>query len=161
MKPPFPDRGHAARRRTVLKALALGGLALALPMTALNAAHAAGDDKIKVVYHLSDGLDQASRAMANIRNHLRAAPDTRIVVVALGEGVRFLLEGAKDRNGKPYDAAIAGLASQGVEFRVCNNTLTAHGIDPSKVVLEAKIVESGVAEVARLQAKEGFVYLRP
>jgi intracellular sulfur oxidation DsrE/DsrF family protein len=161
MKPPYPDRGHAPRRRTVIKALTLGALALAAPMAVFDIAHAAGADQIKVVYHLSDGLEQASRALANIRNHLRAAPDTRIVVVALGDGIRFLLEGAKDRNGKPYDAAIAALASQGVEFRVCNNTLAAHGIDPSKVVMEAKVVESGVAEVARLQAKEGFVYLRP
>lgn len=30
-----------------------------------------------------------------------------------------------------------------------------------KVVMEAKIVPSGVAEVARLQAKEGFAYLKP
>lgn len=157
MKPRFPDRGHAARRRTVIKALALGAVALALPHAVL----AADAAQVRVVYHLADGLDQASRALANIRNHLRAAPDTRIVVVALGDGIRFLLEGAKDRNGKPYDAAIAALASQGVEFRVCNNTLSAHGVDPSRLVLEAKIVESGVAEVARLQAKEGFAYLRP
>jgi len=27
--------------------------------------------------------------------------------------------------------------------------------------MEAKIVPSGVAEVAKLQAREGFVYLRP
>jgi intracellular sulfur oxidation DsrE/DsrF family protein len=27
--------------------------------------------------------------------------------------------------------------------------------------MEAKIVPSGVAEVARLQAKEGFMYLKP
>jgi intracellular sulfur oxidation DsrE/DsrF family protein len=29
------------------------------------------------------------------------------------------------------------------------------------VMMEAKVVPSGVAEVAKLQAKEGFVYLRP
>jgi intracellular sulfur oxidation DsrE/DsrF family protein len=34
-------------------------------------------------------------------------------------------------------------------------------IPNEKVVLEAKIVPSGVAETARLQAREGFVYLRP
>jgi intracellular sulfur oxidation DsrE/DsrF family protein len=48
-----------------------------------------------------------------------------------------------------------------VQFRVCNNTLVTRNVDPSKVVMEAKIVPSGVAEVARLQAKEGFVYLKP
>jgi intracellular sulfur oxidation DsrE/DsrF family protein len=48
-----------------------------------------------------------------------------------------------------------------VEFRVCNNTLVARKIDPAKVAMEAKVIPSGVAEVARLQAREGFVYLRP
>lgn len=118
-------------------------------------------EPVKVVYHLVDGLDQASRALANIRNHLRAEPNVRIVVVALGDGIRFLLEGAQDRNGMPYDAAVRALAARGVEFRVCNNTLTAHDVPASKVLPEARIVPSGVAEIARLQAREGYVYLRP
>jgi intracellular sulfur oxidation DsrE/DsrF family protein len=29
------------------------------------------------------------------------------------------------------------------------------------VSMDAKIVPSGVSEIARLQAKEGFVYLKP
>ncbi|WP_334133900.1 DsrE family protein, partial [Tepidimonas sp.] len=53
------------------------------------------------------------------------------------------------------------LANRGVEFRVCNNTLVARKIDAAKLLPEAKIVPSGVAEVAKLQAREGFVYLRP
>jgi intracellular sulfur oxidation DsrE/DsrF family protein len=44
---------------------------------------------------------------------------------------------------------------------VCNNTLVTRKIDKSKVIAEASIVPSGVAEAARLQAREGFVYLRP
>ena len=56
---------------------------------------------------------------------------------------------------------VSDLSSKGVQFRVCNNTLTSRNIDPNKVSMEAKIVPSGVAEVARLQAKEGFVYLKP
>jgi intracellular sulfur oxidation DsrE/DsrF family protein len=56
---------------------------------------------------------------------------------------------------------VADLAGKGVQFRVCNNTLQTRNIDPSKVVMEAKVVPSGVAEVARLQAKEGYVYLKP
>ena len=55
-----------------------------------------------MVYHLSDGLDQASRALANIRNHLRAEPASKIIVVTHGDGIKFLVEGAQDRNGKPY-----------------------------------------------------------
>lgn len=123
--------------------------------------HASAAEPVRVVYHLADGLDQASRALANIRNHLRAEPDTRIVVVANGDGIRFLLAGARERNGKPFDAAVSALVAQGVEFRVCRNTLTAHDVPLSQVVPEATLVPSGVAEVARLQAREGFVYLRP
>jgi intracellular sulfur oxidation DsrE/DsrF family protein len=118
-------------------------------------------DQIKVVYHLADGIDQASRAMANIRNHVRGEPDAKIVVVALGDGIRFLLVGAKDRNGKPFDNQISALKAQGVEFRICNNTLTAHEVPVSQVSPDAKLVPAGVVEIARLQAREGFVYLRP
>lgn len=145
------------KRRTLLLCAGL------LPALAFGQQHApaSGDESVKVVYHLVDGLDQASRAMANIRNHLRADPDAKIVVVANGDGIRFLLAGAKERNGRPFDAAVTALAAQGVDFRVCRNTLSAHDVPVSQLLPEAKLVPSGVAEVARLQAKEGFVYLRP
>jgi intracellular sulfur oxidation DsrE/DsrF family protein len=48
-----------------------------------------------------------------------------------------------------------------VEFRLCNNTLVSRKIEKSKVIADVSIVPSGVAEAARLQAREGFVYLRP
>ena len=56
---------------------------------------------------------------------------------------------------------VDALASRGVEFRVYKNTLESRKIDEDRLLMEAKIVPSGVAEVARLQAKEGFVYLKP
>lgn len=117
--------------------------------------------QVKVVYHLSEGVPQASRAIGNIRNHLAADPSTKIVVVTHGAGIDFLLDGAATPANQPFAGAIGELANRGVEFRVCNNTLTSRSIAREKVVMEASIVPSGVAEVARLQAKEGFVYLRP
>lgn len=126
----------------------------------LPAAHAA-DGPVKVVYHMVEGVEQASRGLANIRNHLAADPTAKIVVVAHGKGIDFLLDGAKDPSGQSFEGRIAALANQGVEFRVCKNTLDARKIDESKVAQEAKIVPSGVAEVARLQFKEGYAYLRP
>jgi intracellular sulfur oxidation DsrE/DsrF family protein len=146
-------------RRTFLRILS-GGL-LALGLSAGLAPQASAADRVKVVYHLVDGIDQATRAMSNIRNHLRADPDAKIVVVANNDGIRFLLAGAKERNGRPFDAAVAALAAQGVEFRVCRNTLTAHEVPLSSLLPEATLVQSGVVEVARLQAKEGYAYLRP
>jgi len=116
---------------------------------------------VKVVYHINEGLDQASNGLRNIRNHLQADPQVKIVVVAHAGGIDFLLKGAQDKNGNSYDTAVSDLSLQGVEFRVCNVTLQSRHITPDKVLPEAKIVPSGVAEVSRLQAKEGFVYLKP
>ena len=117
--------------------------------------------QVKVVYHLSEGIPQASRAVGNIRNHLAADPSAKIVVVAHGAGIDFLLDGAVNTQKQPFAGSISDLANKGVEFRVCNNTLVSRSIPADKVAMEAKIVPSGVAEVARLQAKEGFVYLHP
>jgi len=44
---------------------------------------------------------------------------------------------------------------------VCKNTLETRKIDAARVVPDGKIVDSGVAEIARLQAREGYVYLKP
>ena len=115
----------------------------------------------KVVYHLVDGIPQASRAIGNIRNHLAAEPSVKIVVVAHGAGIDFLLEGANNAAGQSFAGSVSDLVAKGVDFRVCNNTLVARNLSPDKVLMEAKIVPAGVAEVARLQAQEGFVYLRP
>ena len=121
----------------------------------------AADDVIKTVYHMSEGIPQASRGLNNIRNHLAADPTAKIVVVTHGAGIDFLLEGANNTAGQSFAGAIGDLSAKGVTFAVCNNTLVSRNIDPSKVAMEAKVVPSGVAEVARLQAREGFVYLRP
>jgi intracellular sulfur oxidation DsrE/DsrF family protein len=147
-------------RRTFLKSL-LASLPLAALGTLGAGRQALAADTVKVVYHFADGTAQATRGLANIRNHLRAEPQAKIVVVALADGIGFLLADARDRNGKPFDAQVAALAAQGVEFRVCNNTLQAHDVPASRLLPQTTLVPSGVAEVARLQAQEGFVYLRP
>lgn len=150
------------RRRFLrnLDRLPLAALAV-LGMLGRGAPAAAAEARVKVVYHFADGIGQAARGMANIRNHLRAEPQVRIVVVALADGISFLLTGAQDRNGRPFDAEVAALAEQGVEFRVCNNTLQAHAVPPARLLPQATLVPSGVVEIARLQAREAFVYLRP
>lgn len=118
-------------------------------------------DARKVIYHINGGLEQASDGLRNIRNHLSVDPKAKIVVVTHYKGIDFLLEGAKDKNGNPYDAAVDDLVMKGVDFRVCEFTLKGRNIDKSKVHPEAKIVPSGVAEIGRLQQQEGFAYLKP
>ncbi len=140
---------HSTRRALLLAALLT------------STASAWAQEGVKVVYHLNEGVQQAARAIGNIRNHLDAEPRTKIVVVTHGLGIDFLLEGAKDSNGRSFAGGIGDLAGRGVEFRVCNNTLVGRNISKDQVVLEARVVPSGVAEIGRLQAKEAFVYLRP
>ncbi len=114
----------------------------------------------KVVYHISDASN-AMQALGNIRNHLNASPNASIVVVTHGAGIDFLLEDAKDKNGNPYDAVVQELANRKVQFRICNNTLEGRKIDRKRVLPEATVVPSGVAEVARLQSQEGYAYIKP
>lgn len=126
---------------------------------ALFTAHA--EDVHKVVYHVSAGIDTASGALYNIQNHLTADPKVKIVVVTNGAGIDFLVSNAKDHKGREFSGMVSDLASQGVEFRVCNNTLISANIDPSKLLMEATVVPSGVAEAARLQLLEGYAYIKP
>ena len=116
---------------------------------------------IKVAYHVNTGLETSAAILGNVRNHLNAEPSAKIVVVTHGAGIDFLLDGAKDSKGREFSGMVSDLSSKGVQFRVCNNTLTSRNIDSNKVSMDAKIVPSGVSEVSRLQAKEGYVYLKP
>lgn len=147
-----------ARSLLTATSVTFGLLAAAQPVAVLAQGK---EDQIKAVYHLTNGLDEASRGLGNIRNHLAADPKAKITVVTNGNGIEFLLVDAKDKNGNPYEVIVQDLKSKGVDFRVCNNTLVTRKIDVSKVIQEASIVPSGVAEAAKLQAREGYVYLRP
>ncbi|WP_333840204.1 DsrE family protein [Pelomicrobium sp.] len=144
-------------KRALLAALAATPLLGVVPA---KAGGYEGDYSQKVVYHINDS-ENAMAALRNVRNHLDADPKSKIVVVTHGKGIDFLLEGAEDKNKNPYQVTVQTLKERGVEFKVCNNTLVARKIDKSKVIPEADIVPSGVAEIGLLQAKYGFVYLKP
>ena len=124
--------------------------------------HAATEDSLvqeKVVYHINDA-SVARVAMRNIENHLNASPGVKIVVVTHGKGIDFLLNDAKDEKGA-FAPQVGGLKNRGVTFDVCRNTLAGRKLDDSAVILEAQVVPSGVAEIGKLQAREGYVYLKP
>ena len=132
------------------------------PMTFVASVANAGTEievQEKVVYHVND-YTVARVAMRNIENHLNAAPDAKIVVVTHGKGIDFLLNGAQDEKGA-YEPQVAGLKNRGVTFDVCQNTLKGRKLDDSAVIMEAQVVPSGVAEIGKLQAKEGYVYIKP
>lgn len=139
-------------------------LALLLSTPAIHAAApteaAAPDATEKVVYHVNDS-ENAMIALRNVQNHINASKSARIAVVTHGKGIDFLLNDAQDKNGNPYEPVVQALKDSGVDFRVCNNTLKSRKLDASAVIPEATVVPSGVAEIGRLQAQEGYVYLKP
>jgi len=115
----------------------------------------------KVVYHLSEGLPQASNGLRNIGNHLEVNPGARIVVVSHARGVDFLMKDAKDANGNRYEDLVEQLKMRGVRFEVCEITLRNRKLTKDQFIADASFIPSGVAEVTRLQQREGYAYLKP
>ena len=115
----------------------------------------------KVVYHVNSGGQQPVDALRNIGNHLEVNPKAKIVVVTHSLGVDFLFKEARDKNGNPFNVAVEGLKERGVRFEVCDITLRNRKLKRDQFIPEATFVPSGVAEITRLQQREGYAYLRP
>lgn len=113
-----------------------------------------------VVYHIDDSV-RAIPMIRNLNNHHAADPTIHIVVVALGAGVDFLIDGHMDSRGNSFDALVDPLMLEGVEFRICGNTLKSRGIDEATLLPDVHVVPSGVAEIARLQIEEDAAYIKP
>ena len=114
----------------------------------------------KVVYHFDSGLEQATKGLRNINNHLEVDPKAKIIAVTHANGVDFLMEGAKDRLG-PFDARVQELMSRGVKFQVCEITLRNRKLKKDQFIIGVEFVPSGVVQITHLQQKEGYAYLKP
>jgi len=114
----------------------------------------------KIVFHVDESAN-ARWAIMLANAYMDDSPEAKIVFVAYGPGIDFLLEDAEDRHGNPYDPAVRGLTERGVEFRLCASTLGARNIAKEDVLDAAVTVPSGITEIARLQIKEGYAYLKP
>ncbi len=113
-----------------------------------------------VVYHIDDAEVQALKGLRNVRNHLDTDPKAQITVVTHANGVDFLMEGAKDRNGGEYAGPVAALKARGVKFEVCEITLKNRNLKKEQFIQEADFTPSGVVRIARLQ-KAGAAYIKP
>ena len=138
-------------------------------------ATAADEAKQKVVYHVNgDDPKQQTGALRNVQNHINAVgkENLDLRVVMHGNGVSMVLlpdalekvKGFKSANASPQmQATIDGLKDQGVQFKVCANTLKGREVDMDNdlyMVEQADIVPSGVAELGILQA-QGYAYIKP
>ena len=122
--------------------------------------------KHKVVYHVDySGGDKDKayeKALRNAQNHVNDIGadkiDLRIVLHADGLG---MLMNAKENDG--LKKRIDALKNQHVSIQVCDNTMVSRKIDYQRDlygVAKDDIVQSGVAEIAKLQ-HQGFAYIKP
>lgn len=147
------------RTKTGLRPYAIFLLSL-LVVFATSASLAGETPTRTVVYHIDDSV-RAIPMIRNLNNHHAADPTIHIVVVALGAGVDFLIDGHMDSRGNSFDALVDPLMLEGVEFRVCGNTLKSRGIDVATLLPDVQVVPSGVAEIARLQIEKNAAYIKP
>ena len=145
--------------RVVIAILATAGMAALAGCASTGGGGNVAEDK--VVYHINEGLAQATNGLRNINNHLEVNPKAKIVVVSHAQGVDFLMKDARDKNGNPYEVAVQDLKSRGVTFEVCEITLRNRKLNKSQFIEEASYVPSGVAEITKKQQREGYAYLRP
>ena len=111
-----------------------------------------------VVALTSDDKGIQGMKLRNIANGIKAVESWKgkmnVTVVLYAKGVT-LLKNPDEQTQKKLDE----LRKQGVQIKVCDNTLREQGIDFHNLyhVTDADIVPSGFAEVAYLQAKKHFV----
>ncbi len=135
-------------------------LALATVLVSLGYQQFAQVQSQKIVYHINEGTDPAT-ALRNLANHVESESNVKAIVVAHNKGVDFLLAGARDNeSGELFEVEVSRLRTRGIEFRVCGNTLARRAIDPRRVIPGARLVPSGIAEIARLQTRERYAYMR-
>ena len=118
------------------------------------------NDWEKILFHVDDAA-YARWALMLAGSYLADRPGARIVFVTYGPGIDFLLKSAEDGRGEPYAGRIGRLIDKGVEFRVCAATLDARRISPKQLLDATVVVPSGISEIARLQLREGYAYLKP
>jgi intracellular sulfur oxidation DsrE/DsrF family protein len=153
----------------LIAVLAIGMLVFA------GSAGATSYGKQKVVYHVNfDNPKQQTGALRNIQNHINAVgkKNLDLRVVMHGHGLSMILYPEALGHTKAFktanadaerQAAIDNLKMQGIQFKICANTIKGRNVQPLDDLHDfdqADVVPSGVAELAHLQA-QGFTYVKP
>ena len=112
-----------------------------------------------VVFHL-DSETSMNRMLAQVARHYAFNPDIETRVILIGDGVKPAIEGAEDANGGPYSAQMEQLMASGIRIFACEATLNYYNLTEDDLAFGVETVPSGVAALGRLQAREGWGYLK-
>jgi intracellular sulfur oxidation DsrE/DsrF family protein len=124
------------------------------------ASESPAQDRLKVVYHLSD-LDKVHFVLGNIQNHLDGVGGPEHVTIALvvhGPALRpFQISQANPEVAQDFGK----LSRAGVGFAACGNTMKAQKITLNDLLPGFVSADrGGVVRIAELQS-QGYLYLRP
>ena len=111
---------------------------------------------MSTVFHFSSGPGEQNHAVANVSNLL--ADDSvdveDVVLVANGRGIELLTT-----DDSRHPGAVRDLVGKGVAFRACENSMAALDVEPDDLVEGVETVPSGVGELTKLQARDGYAYI--
>ena len=88
----------------------------------------------------------------------RYGDDIHIVITAMGPGIHILAKNPERPVPKLIRQRVSSLASYGVEFHACGNTMKSLGWDREDLLDFAEVVEIGADDLMRLQEK-GYAYI--
>jgi intracellular sulfur oxidation DsrE/DsrF family protein len=142
----------------LLRAVTAVGAAFAASRA--GAAESPAQDKLKVVYHLSD-FDKVPFVIGNIQNHFDwvGGPDhVTIVLVVHGPALRAF----QSAQATPDLAQHVGrLSKAGLALAACGNTMRSQKIGLADLLPGFVAADKGgVVRIAELQS-QGYLYLRP
>lgn len=126
---------------------------------AATGAAAPAHAELRTVYHVSDAASIRD-ALANATNQLAVAPTSKIVVIANSRGVTALRR-ADGNRPEAFEEAIRNLESRGVRFVACELSMKKNNMDQALLMPGVETTASGVVELSRLMAQEGYAYIKP
>jgi len=134
-------------------------LTLLACLTLSPAIRSADAESPGVVFHL-DSDTSMNRMLAQVARHHAFNPDIETRVILIGNGVKPALEGAEDANGGQYSAQMEQLMASGIRIFACEATLNYYNLTEDDLAFGVETVPSGVAALGRLQAREGWGYIK-
>lgn len=115
---------------------------------------------VKVVFGISDPGAQLKESLTNaaliIRDMQANGIKYKIQIVLYGNAVKTA--NAFDQSQSSYSGLMDALHDQGVEFKVCYNSLYSLHIDPSDLYPYMQVVPAGILQLVKAQM-QGYHYI--
>jgi len=153
---------HSRFRRLFLRGAGLLGAGLVVNETQAHHTDSHFDDKSahQLVYQCNKAdPDYIGHILFSCGEMLRTyGDDIELVVTAFGPGVNLLGKRPKRVIPAIHQERAGSLASYGVAFHACGNTMDSLGWTKDDIVDYAKVVQVGAVDLMELQEK-GFSYI--